>query len=108
MMGFNVTIANTGATIDCSAGQTVLQAAVGAGMDYPYACATGNCANCISELRAGEVSMLPYSDNALTVADIFDFLAAWFASSPNADFNRNGAINVNDIFDFLAAWFAGC
>ena len=72
MMGFNVTIANTGATIDCSAGQTVLQAAVGAGMDYPYACATGNCANCISELRAGEVSMLPYSDNALTVAQLAD------------------------------------
>ena len=71
-MGFNVTIANTGATIDCSAGQTVLQAAVGAGMDYPYACATGNCANCISELRAGEVSMLPYSDNALTVAQLAD------------------------------------
>jgi ferredoxin len=69
-MGFNVTIANTGVTIDCSAGRTVLQAAVGAGVDYPYACATGNCANCISELRAGEVSLLPYSDNALSVAQL--------------------------------------
>ena len=72
MMGFNVTIANTGTTIDCSSGQTVLQAAVGAGVDYPYACATGNCANCISELRAGEVSMLPYSDNALTAGQRAD------------------------------------
>ena len=71
-MGFNVTIANTGATIDCSAGQTVLQAAIGAGVDYPYACATGNCANCISELRAGEVSMLPYSDNGLTAGQRAD------------------------------------
>ena len=65
-MGFRVTIANTGTTIDCSSGQTVLQAAVRAGVDYPYTCVTGNCAACISEVRAGTVSMLPYSDNALT------------------------------------------
>lgn len=70
MMGFNITIANIGATIACPPSQTVLQAAVGAGIDYPYACATGNCANCISEIRVGEVSMLPYSDNALTVAQL--------------------------------------
>jgi ferredoxin len=72
MMGFQVTIANTGATIECSAQQTVLQAAIGAGVDYPYACATGNCANCISELQAGKVSMLPYSDNALSAAQLTD------------------------------------
>jgi len=67
-MDFQVTIANTGATIACSADQTVLQAAVGAGVDYPYTCATGNCAACISEIRAGEIAMLPYSDNALSAA----------------------------------------
>jgi ferredoxin len=65
-MAFLVTIANTGATIACSADQRILHAAVGAGVDYPYGCATGNCAACISELRSGEVSMLPYSDNALS------------------------------------------
>ena len=44
----------------------------------------------------------------VTVQDIFDFLAAWFASTPSADFNHSGTISVQDIFDFLAAWFAGC
>ena len=44
----------------------------------------------------------------LTVADIFDFLAAWFSGDPRADFNGDGVISVTDIFDFLAAWFAGC
>ena len=67
-MDFQVLVANTGATIVCGADQTVLQAAVGAGVDYPYTCATGSCAACISEVRAGSVSMLPYSDNALSVA----------------------------------------
>jgi ferredoxin len=69
-VGFQVTIANTGATIDCAADQQILHAAVGAGVDYPYTCATGNCAACISELRDGQVSMLPYSDNALSVAQV--------------------------------------
>ncbi len=65
-MAFRVTIANTGATIDCTASQTILQAAVAAGIDYPYTCATGNCAACISDLKSGEVVLQPYSDNALT------------------------------------------
>ena len=44
----------------------------------------------------------------ITVNDIFDFLAAWFAGDPRADFNGLGGISVQDIFDLLSAWFAGC
>jgi hypothetical protein len=47
-------------------------------------------------------------DHVASVQDIFDFLAAWFASDPRADFNGVGGVTVQDIFDFLAAWFAGC
>jgi hypothetical protein len=43
----------------------------------------------------------------LSVQDIFDFLNAWFAGNPTADFN-SGGLAVQDIFDFLNAWFAGC
>jgi ferredoxin len=67
-MGFQVTIGNTGATIACAPTQTNLQAAIGAGVDYPYTCASGNGAACISELRLGEVSLLPYGDGALSAA----------------------------------------
>jgi hypothetical protein len=48
------------------------------------------------------------ADGHVTVQDIFDFLAAWFAGSPRADFNGTHGVTVQDIFDFLAAWFAGC
>jgi hypothetical protein len=44
----------------------------------------------------------------VTVQDIFDFLAAYFANDPRADINGSGAVSVQDIFDFLAAYFAGC
>ena len=63
---FKIKIANTGAIISCVAGQTVLQASVAAGIDYPYACASGNCGVCISQLDAGEVAMLPRSDATLS------------------------------------------
>jgi hypothetical protein len=46
--------------------------------------------------------------NGLTVQDIFDFLAGFFAADPRADFDHVGGISVQDIFRFLAAWFAGC
>jgi len=44
----------------------------------------------------------------ITVQDIFDFLAAYFAGDPDTDINNSGEITVQDIFDFLAAYFAGC
>ena len=44
----------------------------------------------------------------ITVQDIFDFLAAWFAGDPRANFNGVNGLTVQDIFDFLGAWFAGC
>jgi len=40
--------------------------------------------------------------------DFFDFLAAFFASSPSADFNRDGAINTQDFFDFTTSYLVGC
>ena len=61
-----LTIANTGAVITCAADQTVLRAALGAGIDYPYACASGNCGQCLSQLDAGKVDMLPRSDASLS------------------------------------------
>lgn len=46
--------------------------------------------------------------NGTNVQDIFDFLAVWFAGSPEGDFDGTGGIAVSDIFAFLAAWFTGC
>ena len=63
---WRVTVANTQQTVDCTATQTILEAAVAAGIDYPYSCATGNCGTCASHLDSGKVSMLPRGDAALS------------------------------------------
>ncbi len=61
---------------------------------------------------AASVTVLCRADfngaGGITVQDIFDFLAAYFAGSPSANFNNAGGITVQDIFDFLTAYFAGC
>jgi len=44
-------------------------------------------------------------NGAVQVADIFAFLASWFAG--NGDYNGNGVNEVSDIFAFLADWFSG-
>ncbi len=48
------------------------------------------------------------NSGGLTVQDIFDFLAAYFASDPAADFNGEIGLTVQDIFDFLEGYFTGC
>ncbi len=64
---FQVAVANIGQTVACRADQTVLQACMHAGIDYPFACASGNCGACVSLLDSGKVSMLPRADGALSV-----------------------------------------
>jgi len=63
---YRVTIANTGQIVDCASDQTILQAAIAAGIDYPYACASGNCGTCASHLDKGRVTLLPRGDAALS------------------------------------------
>jgi ferredoxin len=65
-----VTIANTKQVIACAANQTILEAAIAAGIDYPFACATGNCGTCCSRLEAGKVSLLPRGDASLSAQQI--------------------------------------
>jgi ferredoxin len=67
---WQVSIKNTGQVIACAANETILHAAIVAGIDYPYACASGNCGTCISQLHEGRVTMLPYGDAALGAAQV--------------------------------------
>ena len=63
---YKITVGNAATTIRCGADETILVAAIKAGIDYPYACATGNCATCISRLEEGSVDLLPHGDGALS------------------------------------------
>jgi len=46
--------------------ETVLDAALAAGVPYPFGCQSGNCGACKSVILSGSVALEPYSDFALT------------------------------------------
>ena len=65
-MSFKVRIASADRTIDVPAGATILEAAIDAGVSYPFGCQSGNCGACKSQLVKGEVTMEGYSEFALS------------------------------------------
>jgi CDP-4-dehydro-6-deoxyglucose reductase/ferredoxin-NAD(P)+ reductase (naphthalene dioxygenase ferredoxin-specific) len=64
-MSFKVHIASAERTIEVPAGQTILDAALDAGVGYPFGCQSGNCGACKSHLLKGDVAMEGYSEFAL-------------------------------------------
>lgn len=54
---FRLTLDGEDHTVPIAAGETLLQAALAAGIDAPYMCTEGRCGTCMSWLRTGEVSM---------------------------------------------------
>jgi ring-1,2-phenylacetyl-CoA epoxidase subunit PaaE len=43
--------------VPIAAGETLLEAALAAGIDIPFLCTEGRCGTCMSWLRSGDVSM---------------------------------------------------
>lgn len=56
-------------TIQVLAIQTVLEAAIEQGVDYPHGCRSGRCGTCKSRLIDGKVYLLEHSRFALTDAE---------------------------------------
>ena len=54
---FRLTLDGEDHSVPISAGQTLLQAALAAGIDAPNSCTEGRCGTCMSWLRDGDVSM---------------------------------------------------
>lgn len=68
-MAHQVKIHQHPAPLTVAAGETILEAALAAGIDYPCGCQSGNCGSCKSRLIAGQVELSPYSETALTEAE---------------------------------------
>lgn len=65
---FRLTLDEEEHIVPIAAGETLLQAALEAGIDAPTSCAEGYCGTCLSWLRKGEVSMT--ATDALSKRDV--------------------------------------
>ena len=63
-MKFRVKIQNKKEVI-VDAGNTILEAALDQGIDFPHGCRSGNCGACKSEKISGDIEMSPFSEFAL-------------------------------------------
>ena len=54
---FRLTLDGEDHTLPIAADQTLLEAALAAGIDAPHNCTEGRCGTCLSWLRTGDVSM---------------------------------------------------
>ena len=54
---FSLTLDGENHTVPIAAGETLLEAALAAGIDAPHSCTEGRCGTCMSRLRTGAVSM---------------------------------------------------
>jgi len=66
----NITNQRDGAIFDCAEGDTILRAALRAGIAMPYSCNTGSCGNCRLELIEGEVRHLREDSPAWSERDL--------------------------------------
>lgn len=55
-MSHRISIEAADATFDCTSGQSLLDAALHAGIDLPYSCRKGVCGSCAGGIAAGEVA----------------------------------------------------
>jgi CDP-4-dehydro-6-deoxyglucose reductase, E3 len=65
-----VTIKNSGHSFNVRPSQTVLQAAIDAGINLPYGCRNGACGSCKAKLVSGKVFHNDYQSSAMTDAEL--------------------------------------
>jgi ferredoxin-NAD(P)+ reductase (naphthalene dioxygenase ferredoxin-specific) len=81
----SVELRDAGRTLSVPEDQTVLSAALTAGIPYPHSCQAGRCGACKSRLLRGEVELLPYSRFALSADERRQGLVLACRSLPRSD-----------------------
>ncbi len=80
-----VSIPQAGRSIFVSGGETILAAALDAGIPYPHGCRSGRCGSCKSHLIGGAVDLLPHTPFALSPKERADGLILACRAQPLTD-----------------------
>jgi len=84
-MTFQVTVAPSGRQFECDDGETVLAAAMRAGVSLPYGCKNGACGSCKGKLLSGSVTHGAHQLKALSPEEEKQGLALFCCATPHAD-----------------------
>ncbi len=84
-MTFQVTVQPSGRQFTCDADETVLAAAIRAGVGLPYGCKNGACGTCKGKIVAGNVTHGKHQEKTLTAADEANGFSLFCCATPHAD-----------------------
>ncbi|MBV6475280.1 MAG: CDP-6-deoxy-delta-3,4-glucoseen reductase [Rhodocyclaceae bacterium] len=84
-MSHRVTIESSGHQFDVEPGNTILRAALAAGIGLPYGCRNGACGACKGRVVSGQVDRGLYSEGALSGAELGKGYALFCCARPLSD-----------------------
>ncbi|WP_426110675.1 CDP-6-deoxy-delta-3,4-glucoseen reductase [Massilia sp. PWRC2] len=84
-MTFQITVEPSGHQFACEAGETVLGAAIRAGVGLPYGCKNGACGSCKGKVIAGTVSHGAHQQRALSADEAAAGFALFCCATTDAD-----------------------
>jgi CDP-4-dehydro-6-deoxyglucose reductase len=84
-MTFQVTVQPSGRQFSCDDGETVLAAAIRAGVGLPYGCKNGACGSCKGNLLSGTITQGTHQEKALTAAEEEQGKALFCCAIPHSD-----------------------
>ncbi|MFJ9450063.1 CDP-6-deoxy-delta-3,4-glucoseen reductase [Herbaspirillum sp. NPDC101397] len=84
-MSFQVTVQPSGHQFTCDEGETILTAAIRAGVGLPYGCKNGACSSCKGKLVDGSVTHGPHQERALSAQDESLGFSLFCCARPNSD-----------------------
>lgn len=102
-----VFIPQAGRSLDVNTGQTILLAALAAGIPYPHGCKSGRCGSCKSRLVSGEVNLLPHTPFALSPEERADGLTLACRAQPLTDATVAWLGGADEIADIPVGRFEG-
>ena len=84
-MTFQITVQPSGHYFDCEVGETVLGAALRAGIGLPYGCKNGACGSCKGKIVAGSVEHKAHQQRALSEDEAAAGLSLFCCATTTAD-----------------------
>lgn len=84
-MTFQVTVQPSGRQFSCEDDETVLAAAIRAGVGLPYGCKNGACGSCKGKLLEGSVTHRAHQEKALPAADEAKGFSLFCCATPHSD-----------------------
>ncbi|MFI4940540.1 MAG: CDP-6-deoxy-delta-3,4-glucoseen reductase [Burkholderiales bacterium] len=92
-MTFQVTVQPSGRQFSCEDDETVLAAAIRAGVNLPYGCKNGACGSCKGKLLSGAITQGKHQEKALSADEAAQGQALFCCATPRGDL----AIEVREV-----------